>query len=99
MSRFFIATLAVSALFAGSVHAQSSTTPQLTDAQRQKLEQAGERFRAADRNGDGLISRAEADAGLPRVAKHFDQLDTDHDGQLAPDEFRAAMQRLRAQSR
>ena len=46
-------------------------------------------IKAADTNNDGLISRAEADAKLPRVAKHFDQLDTNKDGQIAPDEFKA----------
>lgn len=101
MSRSILAAALLSLLTAGSAQAQTQTqaTPQLTDAQRQKLEQAAERFRAADRNRDGLISRAEADTGLPRVAKHFDQLDADHDGQLSPEEFRAAAQRLRAQSR
>lgn len=48
-----------------------------------------ERLRAADTNGDGLISRAEA-AALPRLAEHFDALDANHDGQLSLDELRAA---------
>ena len=40
-----------------------------------------ERFKAADTNGDGLISRAEA-AALPRLAKHFDAIDANKDGQV-----------------
>jgi hypothetical protein len=51
----------------------------------------GERVRAADTNGDGLISRAEA-AALPRLAEHFDAIDTNRDGQLSRDEMRAFRQ-------
>ena len=47
-----------------------------------------ERLRAADTNGDGLISRAEA-AALPRIAQHFDQIDTNKDGQISVEELRA----------
>ncbi|PTN56330.1 hypothetical protein C9J98_01020 [Stenotrophomonas panacihumi] len=77
--------------------AQSQGAPPLTDAQRERLEQAAERFRAADTNHDGQISRAEANASLPRIAKRFDQLDANGDGQLSAEEFRAAMERARAQ--
>jgi Ca2+-binding EF-hand superfamily protein len=48
-----------------------------------------ERLRAADTNGDGLISRAEAAASLPRIAKHFDEIDANKDGQLSHEELRA----------
>ena len=47
-----------------------------------------ERLKAADTNGDGLISKAEA-AALPRLAAHFDQIDTNHDGQVSFDELHA----------
>ena len=55
-----------------------------------------ERLKAADTNGDGLISRDEAQA-LPMIAKHFDEIDTNHDGQLSPDELRAFHEKMRAQ--
>ncbi|MDG2525282.1 EF-hand domain-containing protein [Stenotrophomonas sp. HITSZ_GD] len=77
--------------------AQAPAASSLTDAQRERLAQAAERFRAADTNHDGQISRAEADASLPRIAKRFDQLDADGNGQLSADEFREAMARARAQ--
>ena len=47
-----------------------------------------EKLRAADTNGDGLISRQEA-AALPRLVKHFDEIDANHDGQLSKDELKA----------
>jgi len=51
----------------------------------------GDRVRAADTNGDGLISRAEA-AALPKLAEKFDAIDTNRDGQLSRDEMRAFRQ-------
>ena len=47
-----------------------------------------ERLKAADTNGDGLISKEEAKA-LPRLAKRFDAIDANHDGQVSADEMRA----------
>lgn len=51
--------------------------------------QATERLKAADANGDGLISRDEAAASLPRVSRHFDEMDANKDGQLSREEMRA----------
>ena len=47
-----------------------------------------ERLKAADTNADGLISRAEA-AALPRILEHFDEIDTNKDGQVSFEELRA----------
>ena len=55
-----------------------------------------ERLKAADTNGDGLISKEEAQA-LPMLAKHFNEIDTDQNGQLSPDEIRAFHEKMRAQ--
>ena len=51
------------------------------------------RLKAADANGDGMISRDEAKA-LPRIAKHFDEIDANHDGQVTADELRAFHQKM-----
>lgn len=53
-----------------------------------------ERFRKADANGDGRLSSAEAQA-LPRLAKHFEQIDANHDGFVTRDEMRAAHDQMR----
>lgn len=53
-----------------------------------------ERLKQADADGNGLISRDEAKA-LPRLAKHFDEIDANHDGQLSSEELRAHHQAMR----
>lgn len=58
----------------------------ISDEQRQAIEQ---RWQDADRDGDGAIDRAEAEAGLPRVYKNFDRLDSNGDGKLTREELKA----------
>ncbi len=55
-----------------------------------------EKFKAADKNGDGALTKAEANAGLPRLAERFDQLDANRDGKLTRDEIRAGMEKRTA---
>ena len=53
-----------------------------------------EKWKAADKDGDGALSRAEVDAGnLPRLGRDFDKLDTNKDGKLSADEIRVGMPR------
>ena len=47
-----------------------------------------ERLKAADTNGDGKISREEANASLPHLAKMFDAIDANKDGFITTDELR-----------
>lgn len=47
-----------------------------------------ERLKAADKNADGMLSRDEA-ASLPRISKHFDEIDANHDGFVTFEELRA----------
>ena len=60
------------------------------DARRAEMkEKAAARFKAADKNGDGFLSKDEATA-MPMLARHFDALDTNKDGMLSPEEIEAA---------
>jgi Ca2+-binding EF-hand superfamily protein len=47
------------------------------------------RFAAADTDQNGRLSRAEVKQELPRLATHFDEIDSNRDGELAADELRA----------
>ena len=55
-----------------------------------------ERMKAADKDGDGRISRAEA-AAMPRLAKHFDEIDTNKDGFITKDEMKAHREKRMAE--
>ena len=49
-------------------------------------------WKAADKDGDGALSRAEVEAGnMPMLARDFDKLDKNKDGKLTPDEIQAGM--------
>jgi hypothetical protein len=44
------------------------------------MAQVQSRFAAANTTHDGKLTRAQAQAGMPRVAQHFDEIDTQHAG-------------------
>jgi len=56
-----------------------------------------QRFKAADKNDDGKLSKEEAPE---RLKAHFDKIDADGDGQLTPEElresFKAMVEKMRA---
>lgn len=56
----------------------------------EKKVQFEQRFKRADTNGDGAISRAEAQTSLPRLARHFERVDANKDGQVTREEMAAA---------
>lgn len=61
--------------------------PEKCQAQRQaRFEQ---RFKEADSDGNGMISRSEAEKAMPRLRHHFELIDADHDGQISRDEIDA----------
>jgi Ca2+-binding EF-hand superfamily protein len=54
-----------------------------------------EQFRRADADGNGMLSRAEAERGAPLLAKRFDAIDANRDGQISPEEIRASRRAAR----
>jgi hypothetical protein len=72
------AVLACGALLGHAAHAQATRSERL-DAQ----------LKAADSDGDGLISRAEAQRAFPKWAQRFDEIDLNRDGYLSREEIAA----------
>lgn len=59
------------------------------EAKGDRATKVHERLKAADKDGDGKISKAEADTSLPRIAKQFGDIDTNKDGFVTKAELRA----------
>ena len=58
--------------------------------QADKKAQAEQHFKRADADGNGMISRAEAQQSSPRLARNFERFDADKDGHLTREEMAAA---------
>ncbi|HEY8099695.1 MAG TPA: EF-hand domain-containing protein [Burkholderiaceae bacterium] len=62
------------------------------EKRHEKHEKFEEKFKAADKDGDGALSKEEAQAAnMPHLLKDFDAIDTNKDGKLTPDELHAFM--------
>jgi Ca2+-binding EF-hand superfamily protein len=64
----------------------SSQPPTQTD---QRLQRLMTRFHQADANGDGKLTREEAQKGMPRVYQHFSEIDTDNKGYVTVQQIAA----------
>jgi hypothetical protein len=53
---------------------------------------AVQKLKDADADGDGLLSKAEAEK-LPRLARHFERIDGNGDGKLSRQELRTAREK------
>ena len=78
----FLAALPVTTAFGQ----QAAANPEKA-AQKQAAFQ--KRFAAADANGDGKLTKQEADDKMPFVYKHFDEIDTAHKGFVTKDQVAA----------
>lgn len=83
----FVAVLLSAGIGASVVFAQTPIEPPKAE-RGDRAQKMHERLKAADKDGDGKISRAEAVA-LPRIAKHFDEIDTNKDGFITREEMKA----------
>ena len=72
---------------------KSGASPEQREQQRAQMKQRFEaEFKKADTDGDGALSKAEAEKGMPRLARDFAAIDANKDGKLTPDEIRTYMQ-------
>ena len=90
--------VALAFFLAQSASAQAQTQPpggammKMDPALRDAMVE--QRFKAADKDGDGKLTKDEAEKGMPRVAAHFDEIDRDHKGYVTLDEIKASMHQL-----
>ena len=61
----------------------ASAAAQDHDRAKQVAAEMQKRFAAADKNGDGRLTKEEAEAGMPYVYKHFDEIDKTKTGSVA----------------
>ncbi|GBG12638.1 uncharacterized protein NMK_0169 [Novimethylophilus kurashikiensis] len=54
-----------------------------------------ERLQRADTDHDNSISRSEAEENMPGLARHFDEIDANHDGIITIDEMKAVYDKKR----
>jgi hypothetical protein len=74
----------------------ASAAAQDTDRAKHMAAEMQKRFAAADKNGDGRLTRDEAQAGMPYVYKHFDAIDKTRQGSISLAEIAAFAREQRA---
>src|SRR3954465_6391787 len=82
------------ALVLASIAAGASA--QDADRAKQMAAEMQKRFAAADKNGDGRLSKDEAQAGMPYVYKHFAENDKTRQGTITLAEIAAFARAQRA---
>ncbi|TKC88078.1 EF-hand domain-containing protein [Trinickia terrae] len=88
--------LAIQALCLASTCAFAQSTPQTGGMNPQRMERMAQqlqsRFANANTTHDGKLTREQAAAGMPMVAKHFDEIDSQKLGYVTLPEIAAFMQ-------
>jgi hypothetical protein len=79
MMKKMIAVLVLCIVSAAAL-AQSAPPPGETPRGQRATQQLQARFASANTTQDGKLTREQAAAGMPMVAKHFDEIDTQHVG-------------------
>jgi len=72
---------------------------QLEERRRLMHDRMQERLNNADKNGVGSISRSEAQLRMPRLARQFDQIDTNGDNIITREEMQASRDRASMEKR
>lgn len=99
-ARSLSSATALTALAAAALLCLPGLAPAQDGQRAARFEQKfAERFKAADTDGNGQLSKAEAEAGMPRLAKRFDEIDSAKTGQISPDQAKAWMTQQRQQHR
>jgi hypothetical protein len=75
MMKKMIAVL-VLCIVSAAASAQSAMSPGDSPRGERAMQQLQSRFASANTTHDGKLTREQAAAGMPMVAKHFDEIDT-----------------------
>lgn len=89
--------MAASAAFGSGLAIAQSTLANAPDGAESRkkphaLAKFTERFQAADKDDDGALTLAEAEAGgISKIVTHFERLDANGDGKVTADEVRSLL--------
>lgn len=72
-----------------------SDQPQIESRRQVMRKKMHERLQQADTDNDNSVSRIEAEESMPGLAKHFDEIDFNHDGVITLEEMKAEDERRR----
>lgn len=88
--KFICICAAVGALLGSAAAYTQAAHGDATAPPKRYLSKFDSQFNAADKDGDGALTREEAaNAGMGRIVDNFDRIDTNHDGKVTRDEIRA----------
>jgi hypothetical protein len=89
---WLLLTAIVVGIAAGQANATEKTLPSAQQATAMLAAELPKRFAAADVDHDGKLTRDEARAGMPRVSRFFDQIDSRKRGYVTVDDINLAFQ-------
>lgn len=79
-------------IVSATASAQDALPPGDTVRAGRAMQQLQARFASANTTGDGRLTREQAAAGMPMVAKHFDEIDIQHLGYVTLPQIENLMQ-------
>jgi hypothetical protein len=85
-------TVLVLCIVSAAASAQGALPPGETPRGERAMQQLQARFASANMTGDGKLTRQQAAAAMPMVAKHFDEIDTQHVGYVTLPQIEALME-------
>lgn len=89
---FVSLTVCVACALPAFADAQTATQPMGASPHVERaMQMLQSRFQAANTTHDGKLTRDQAAAGMPRVAQHFDEIDTQKNGYVTLPQIQAFM--------
>lgn len=87
--QYVLLSMLIGTLFGGGMAIAQSPADPAPERKPRYLAKFDEQFKAADKDGDGALTKAEAEsANLGRIVSHFDRIDANKDGKATRDEIR-----------